>query len=284
MNPRLLKISSTVPIGLAQLKASCSNCGLRGLCLPIGLSADELERLDQLVYARRKVRRGEDLYRVGDSFSAIYAIRSGFFKNELVLEDGREQVMGFHMPGDILGIDGIGGDRYACNAVALEDSEVCVIPFIRLEEISREVRGLQHQFHQFMSREMVRDQGVMLLLGGMRAEARLAAFLLNLSRRFEARGYSASEFNLRMTREEIGSFLGLKLETVSRLFSQFQRGNLVAVLQKHIRILDAAGLRKIVGPTDGAGRSASGTGLSRPQLSMSGRPKPAALSVSAPCA
>ena len=250
MKPQLLNGSSTTPTAFAQLKASCSNCGLRELCLPIGLSADEIERLDQLVYARRKVRRGEDLYRVGDAFSAIYAIRSGFFKNELVLEDGREQVMGFHMPGDILGIDGIGADRCACNAVALEDSEVCVIPFSRLEEISREVRGLQHQFHQFMSREMVRDQGVMLLLGSMRADARLAAFLLNLSRRLEARGYSASEFNLRMTREEIGSFLGLKLETVSRLFSKLQEANLVAVLQKHIRILDAGGLRRMVDPTD----------------------------------
>ncbi len=279
MKPQLLKVSSSIPLGLTQLKASCSNCGLCELCLPIGLSADEIERLDQLIYARRKVKCGEDLYRVGDSFSAIYAIRSGFFKNELVLEDGREQVMGFHMPGDILGIDGIGGDRYACNAVALEDSDVCVIPFSRLEEISREVRGLQHQFHQFMSREMVRDQGVMLLLGSMRAEARLAAFLLNLSRRFEARGYSASEFNLRMTREEIGSFLGLKLETVSRLFSKLQEENLVAVLQKHIRILDAAGLRKIVGPTDGAGRSAVGARLLTPRLPLNGRPELAVSSV-----
>jgi len=276
MKPQLPKFSSTIPMGPAQLKASCSNCGLRELCLPVGLSADEIERLDQLVYARRKVRRGEDLYRVGNSFSAIYAVRSGFFKNELVLEDGREQVMGFHMPGDILGIDGIGEDRYACNAVALEDSEVCVIPFLRLEEISRQVRCLQHQFNQFMGREMARDQGVMLLLGSMRAEARLAAFLLNLSRRFESRGYSASEFTLRMTREEIGSFLGLKLETVSRLFSKLQEGNLVAVLQKHIRILDAAALRKIADPTDGAGRSAHGTGPSKLQRPLDARPEMAA--------
>jgi len=237
------------PISLAQLQASCSNCELREFCLPIGLSADEFKRLDQLVFARRKVRHGEALYRTGDSFSAIYAIRSGFFKNDIVLEDGREQVMGFHMQGEILGIDGIGGDHYDCNAVALEDSDVCVIPYSRLEEISREVRGLQHQFHQLMGREMGRDQGVMLLLGSTRADARLAAFLLDLCRRFKARGYSASEFNLRMTREEIGSFLGLKIETVSRMFSKFREENLVAVLQRHISILDAAGLRKIVGTT-----------------------------------
>jgi CRP/FNR family transcriptional regulator, anaerobic regulatory protein len=238
------------PISLAQLKASCPNCGLRELCQPIGLSADEFKRLDQLIYARRKVRRGEDLYRAEGPFGAIYGICSGFFKNDLVLEDGREQVMGFYMPGDFLGIDGIGGAHYTCNAVALEDSEVCVIPFSRVEEISHEVRGLQHQFHQLMGREMTRDQGVMFLLGSARAEVRLAAFLLNLSQRFEARGYSASEFNLPMTREDIGSFLGLKLETVSRLFSKFDKRKLVAVLQKHIRILDAAGLRAIAGPTD----------------------------------
>lgn len=273
-----------MPMDLTQLKALCSNCGLREWCLPIGLSADELKRLDQLVYARRKVRRGEDLYRTGNEFSAIYAIQSGFFKNDLVSADGREQVIGFHMPGEILGIDGIGGGRYTCNAVALEDGDVCVIPFCQLEEISREVPGLQHQFHQLMGREMVRHQGFMLLLGSARAEVRLAAFLIDLCRRFEARSLSTSEFILRMTREEIGSFLGLRLETVSRLFSQFQRRNLVAVLQKHIRILDAAGLRRIVGPADGAGRSAAGTGLSRPQMSISGRPKLAALSGSAPCA
>lgn len=271
-----------MPTDFTELVASCSNCGLREMCLPIGLSADEFKHLDQLVYARRKVRRGEDLYRVGDSFSAIYAIRSGFFKNELVLEDGREQVMGFHMPGEILGIDGVGDDCYACNAVALEDSEVCVIPFVRLVEISHAVRGLQHQFHQVMGREMARHQGVKMLLGSARAEVRVAAFLLNLSQRFEARGYSASEFNLRMTREDIGSFLGLKLETVSRLFSQFQRANLVVVLQKFIRILDAAGLRKIVVPMDGVGRTTACTRLSRPQWPINGRPKVAALSVSVP--
>ena len=149
-------------------------------------------------------------------------MRSGFFKTTLVMEDGRDQVTGFHMAGDMLGMDGIGPDQHSCNAVALEDSEVCVIPFGRLEELSREIDVLQQHFHKVMSREIVREHGVMLLLGSMRAEERLAAFLLNLSQRFTSRGYSPSEFNLRMTREEIGSYLGLKLETVSRVFSKFQ--------------------------------------------------------------
>jgi CRP/FNR family transcriptional regulator len=233
-------------INIHQLKTVCSSCSLRELCLPMGLSREEIEHLDQLVYTRRRVKRGENLYRAGDGFNSLYAVRSGFFKSNVILEDGRDQVTGFHMPGEILGLDGIGTERHTCNALALEDGEVCVIPFSRLEEVSREVRNLQHQFHKVMSREIVRDQGVMMLLGTMRAEERLAAFLLNLSQRFVARGYSPSEFHLRMTREEIGSYLGLKLETVSRIFSKFQEQGLIAVQQKHIRILNTDGLKELL--------------------------------------
>jgi CRP/FNR family transcriptional regulator len=233
-------------INIHQLKTVCSSCSLRELCLPMGLSREEIEHLDQLVYTRRRVKRGETLYRAGDAFNSLYAVRTGFFKSNVILEDGRDQVTGFHMPGEILGMDGIGTEAHTCNAHALEDGEVCVIPFARLEEVSREVRNLQHQFHKVMSREIVRDQGVMMLLGTMRAEERLAAFLINLSQRFVARGYSPSEFHLRMTREEIGSYLGLKLETVSRIFSKFQDQGLIAVQQKHIRILNTEGLQDLL--------------------------------------
>ena len=233
-------------INIHQLKTVCSSCSLRELCLPMGLSHEEIEHLDSLVYTRKRVKRGENLYGAGDGFNSLYAVRSGFFKTNVILEDGRDQVTGFHMPGEILGLDGIGTDRHTCNALALEDGEVCVIPFARLEELSREVRNLQHQFHKVMSREIVRDQGIMMLLGTMRAEERLAAFLINLSQRFVARGYSPSEFHLRMTREEIGSYLGLKLETVSRIFSRFQEQGLVSVQQKHIRILDTEGLKRML--------------------------------------
>jgi CRP/FNR family transcriptional regulator len=203
--------------------------------------------VDELVYTRRRIARGESLYRAGDAFASLYAVRSGFFKTTQTLEDGREQVTGFHMAGEIMGMDGIGPDKHPCNAVALEDSEACVIPYSRLESLGREILGLQHQFHKVMSREIVREHGVMLLLGTMRAEERLAAFLLNLSQRFIARGFSQSEFHLRMTREEIGSYLGLKLETVSRAFSRFQEEKLVSVQQKFIRILDLAGLKRAMG-------------------------------------
>lgn len=240
---------TVIPISLTSLRAACSQCNLRELCLPYGLSEQEIRKLDSMVAARRKLRRGQHMYRAGDPFEAIYAIKTGFFKTDVLLEDGRDQVTGFQMAGEILGMDGIGTESHTCNAVALEDSEVCVIPFGQLELLSSEIRALQHHFHKVMSREIVRDHGVMMLLGTMRAEERLAAFLLNLSQRFTARGYSPQEFHLRMTREEIGSYLGLKLETVSRAFSRFQEDGLIAVQQKHIRILNAAGLKTLLNHT-----------------------------------
>jgi len=239
--------ATVIPLTAANLAAACAQCNLKELCLPVGLDVDELERMDGLITARKKIKRSQHLYRAGEPFDAIYAIRIGFFKTDILTEDGRDQVTGFQMAGEIIGLDGISTDRHVCNAVALEDSEVCMIPFDRLEELSRKVEPLQRQFHKFMSREIVREQGIMMLLGSMRAEERLAAFLLNLSQRMRARGYSASEFNLRMTREEIGSYLGLKLETVSRAFSRFQDEGFILVHQKHIRIIDADGLRRLIG-------------------------------------
>lgn len=237
---------ATVPITVADIKSACSQCNLLELCLPFGMSETEINRLDELVGARRKVKRNQHLYRSGEDFEAIYAIRTGSFKTDVLLEDGREQVTGFQMTGEILGLDGISTELHSCNSVALEDSEVCVIAYDKLEELSRQIEGLQHQFHKVMSKEIVRDHGVMMLLGSMRAEERLAAFLLNLSQRFTARGFSPAEFHLRMTRDEIGSYLGLKLETVSRAFSKFQESGLIAVQQKHIRIADLDGLRRLV--------------------------------------
>jgi CRP/FNR family transcriptional regulator len=234
------------PISLSVVKTACSNCNLHELCLPLGLSQSEIEKLDEVVSTRRRLKRGEALYRAGENFDAIYAIRSGFFKTDVLLEDGREQVTGFQMTGELLGLDGISTEIHSCNAIALEDSEVCTIPFSHLEGLSREIQTLQHHFHKVMSREIVRDHGVMMLLGMMRAEERLATFLLNLSQRFTARGYSPAEFYLRMTREEIGSYLGLKLETVSRAFSRFQEEGFIAVQQKHIRILDIAKLKTLM--------------------------------------
>jgi CRP/FNR family transcriptional regulator len=233
-------------IRIESFKLACSSCNLRELCLPVGISNEQLGQLDSMVATRRTVSRGDTLFRAGDEFQSLYAVRTGFFKTCASSEDGRDQVTGFQMAGELLGLDGIGTDKHTCDAVALEDSQVCVIPFHQLEELSRELSDLQRQFHKIMSREIVRDHGVMLLLGSMRAEERLAAFLLNLTQRLRTRGFSASSLVLRMTREEIGSYLGLKLETVSRTFSKLQDERVLEVKQRQVRVLDPETLHALV--------------------------------------
>lgn len=214
--------------------------------MPLGLNEQQLQRIDEIIAVRRKIKRGSTLFRNGEAFNSLFAIRTGFFKTCIATEDGRDQVTGFQMAGEIIGLDGIVNDKHTCDAVALEDAEVCVMPFDRIEELSREVSALQTHVHKIMSREIVREHGVMLLLGSMRAEERLAAFLLNLVQRLHTRGFSQSELILRMTREEIGSYLGLKLETVSRTFSKFMEDGLLEVKQRHVRILDPEGLKQLV--------------------------------------
>ena len=216
--------------------------------MPVGLNHQELFRIDELVATRKSIKRGTSLFNTGETFTSLYAIRTGFFKTSVTTEDGRDQVTGFQMAGEIVGLDGIVNDQHTCDAIALEDAEVCVMPFDRIEELSREVNALQHHVHKIMSREIVREHGVMFLLGSMRAEERLAAFLLNLVQRLQARGFSKSELVLRMTREEIGSYLGMKLETVSRTFSKFAEDKFIEVKQRNIHILDAEALRRIVNP------------------------------------
>ncbi len=232
---------------LSQIRTACSTCSLQELCLPAGLDPAEMEQVDQVVKQRRRIKRGEYLYRSGAPLESLFAVRSGFLKSCVVYEDGREQVTGFHMMGEVVGLDAISQEKHTCDTIALEDTELCEIPFSRLEELTRDIPPLQRHFHRIMSREIVRDHGVMLLLGSMRAEERLATFLINLSQRFATRGYSAQEFHLRMTREEIGSYLGLTLETISRIFSRFQDEGLIEVNNRHIRMRDVERLCGLVG-------------------------------------
>lgn len=229
-----------------QLKALCSTCSLKELCLPVGLRPMEFEQLDAVIRQSRRLKKGEYLFRAGEVFTSLFAIRTGFFKTTVASQDGRDQVTGFFMSGELVGMDGICSHVHSCDAVALEDSEVCELPFAHMEELGRQIPSLQTHFFRLMSREIVRDQGVMLLLGNMRAEERLAAFLLNLSNRLYSRGFAANDFILRMSREEIGSYLGLKLETVSRTLSKFHQEGWISVEHKHIRILDTQVLKKMV--------------------------------------
>ncbi|WP_323122321.1 fumarate/nitrate reduction transcriptional regulator Fnr [Burkholderia alba] len=225
--------------------ARCSTCAMRSVCLPADLTPHEIARLDAMIGTTRHVKRGEALFRNGDTFQSIYAVRTGSFKTIVMHRDGREHVTGFQIAGETLGLDGVCSGRHNSDAIALEDSTVCIIPFSQLEALCREVRPMQHHLHQMMSGEIVRESSLMMLLGTMSAEQRVAAFLLNLSARFKARGYSAAEFNLRMTRAEIGCYLGMKLETVSRMLSKFQREKLIDPRGKQIRIVDPQGLARV---------------------------------------
>jgi CRP/FNR family transcriptional regulator len=256
-----IALNQPIPIGRAPVRANafprlvpdsratvaCISCCLRGVCLPGGLSSKELARFDQLAMQKRKVSRGAALYRNGDAFETLYAVRSGAFKSVGISRQGDEKITGFYLPGEILGLDAISPGRHGYDAVALEDSEVCTIPYAELEELASSAPGLQRQLFRALSSDISRDQGLMLLLGSMSAEQRLAAFLLSLSRRYERLGFAANRFVLRMTRDELGNYLGMTLETVSRLMSRFQRAGLISVRQREIELHDSDGLRELVG-------------------------------------
>jgi CRP/FNR family transcriptional regulator, anaerobic regulatory protein len=228
----------------ATVTTSCSACHLKDICLPFGLTDSDVQRLDSLKFARRRVKEGEELYHEGDRFQFIYAVRSGTFKSVLNLKDGREQVTGFQMAGELMGLDGLASGKHASSAVALEDTEICAIPYAHLSELTHISPDLHLAVSRLMSREIVREHSLMMLLGSMNAEQRLAAFLINISQRMKVRGYSPYEFHLRMMRVDIGSYLGMKLETVSRTFTSFQKQGLIEVDKKHVRIVDMDAMQR----------------------------------------
>lgn len=237
------------PLHTVACKARCSSCNLREICLPVGLTREEMAHVDSImVVGQRKVVRGEALVHSGDRFDAIFAVRTGFFKSVITSSQGREQITGFQTSGELIGLGGIDTGRYEVDVVALEDSQVCVIPYSELEALGRTVPSLQRQFHRHLSREIAADHEAMLQLGSMHAEERVAAFLLNLVHRLETRGFSSTSVLLRMSRDEIGSFLGLKLETVSRTLSKFQTDGLLFVRQRQIQITDPVGLKQVLEP------------------------------------
>lgn len=209
------------------------------------MTDEELSDIGELVDKRVRIKRGEKVFNRGDTFDALYAVRSGFFKTSMSTTGGREQVTGFQMAGELLGMDGVANDEHQVDAVALEDSEVCVLPYHELENMSRQSSPLQRQLHRVMSREIVHDHSIMMVLGGMKADARVAAFLLNLSKRFESRGYDPNRFQVRATREEIGSYLGLTLETVSRAFKRLQSQGHITVAGKEMEIKNADALHEL---------------------------------------
>jgi CRP/FNR family transcriptional regulator len=234
-------------INLRGLKQACSHCSLQDLCLPFGITNDDLEQLEEIIRQRRPIQRNDHLYRPGDRLANIYAVRSGSIKTYTLTNDGQEQITGFHLPGELLGLDAIGDGAHPCAAKALETTSVCEMPFDQLEELAGRIPGLQHQLFRLMSKELQADEQFMMLLGKKSSEERLAAFLLSLSQRFHQRGYSSTEFNLSMSRNDIANYLGLAVETVSRLFSRFQASGIIEVQRKLIAIVDLPGLQTVAG-------------------------------------
>ncbi|MFQ5659646.1 MAG: fumarate/nitrate reduction transcriptional regulator Fnr [Gammaproteobacteria bacterium] len=223
---------------ISKFKVSCGDCSLAELCLPWGLGMDDLDQLEKIVKSTKPLQRGDYLYRSGDRFQHIYAVRSGAIKSYRATEDGNEQILGFYLPGELLGLDAVEQKKHKCTTVALETSSCCAIPFARLEELSQQLPGLQHQMYRLMSRELSTENESLLLLGKKGAEEKIATFLLNLSARLHLLGYSATEFRLPMSRQEIGNYLGLTVETVSRTFSRLQRDKLIAIERKLITIAE----------------------------------------------
>ncbi|MFT0850955.1 fumarate/nitrate reduction transcriptional regulator Fnr [Achromobacter sp. F4_2707] len=225
----------------------CSTCMLSELCFPLGMARNDVARLDELIRERIRVPKGSALFHLGDKTEAVYGIRSGTLKTQLEDAAGQVQITGFLLPGEILGMDGLVNNTHVSHAIALEDSEVCVIRIDDMDQLSLHFPALQQQFRRLMSKEINRSHQLVMSLGSLRSEQRLAAFLLNLSHRLSALGYSPYEFVLRMSREEIGNYLGLTLETVSRLFSRFAREGLLQIRQREVHILDIQALRSLSG-------------------------------------
>ncbi len=233
-----------------QARAGCPRCPLLTWCQPAGLDLAQIERLGDSTLHRRPVKRGDFLHRAGSALHSLYMIRTGSVKSRVAQTDGREQISEFSFPGDLIGAEAIDGGTHLCDVIALEDTTVCGIHCDDLECLSCGIPALQHHFHSVMGREITRRDAHLLLLGSMYAEERVALFLLHLSRRYAARGYSLTQFVLPMTRAEIGSYLGLELETVSRALSSFRKSDLVGTRGKTVEIMDFNGLRDVVGKRD----------------------------------
>lgn len=230
------------PLNLYQLRRSCSTCSLSELCLPMGLAPGDIHRLEELVAPRGPVNEGEHLFRIGDPLRVLYAVRGGFFKSYMVEANGREQVLGFHLPGELIGLDAIWPEKHQCNAVALNTASVCELPYDQITDLGRQVPGLQHSMLRLLSKELAVSHA---LAGDFSAEERIAGFLLSLSSRMKARGHSETQLTLAMSRRDIANYLRLATETVSRVFSRFEEDGLVSVDRREVMLRDVDRLKKL---------------------------------------
>ncbi|WP_207063918.1 fumarate/nitrate reduction transcriptional regulator Fnr [Motiliproteus sp. SC1-56] len=225
----------------------CNNCGLAALCLPLSLNASDMERLDGIIEKSPPLKKGSHLFHQGDPFVSIYAVRAGTIKTYTVTNQGEEQITGFYFPGELVALSAIATESYPVSAKILETTTVCEIPYERLDELSGQMPELRRQLIGTMGKEIREEQQMMLLLSKKTAEERVATFLIKLSNRFRKRGYSASIFRLSMSRNEIGNYLGLAVETVSRIFTRFQKQHLIRVEGKEIEVLNLDDLYQVSG-------------------------------------
>ena len=238
---------TTTPIKLSALKTACQSCNLHDLCLPLGLDMGDIEKLDKIIKRSRPLQKGEYLFNSGDNFTSIYAVRSGSIKTFSESEQGDEQITGLYLPGELLGLDAINDNKHPCSAIALETTSLCEIPFDTLESLSSDIPELHHQLFRIMSKEIASDQSLLMLMAQKSAEERLAAFLVNLSSRLKVRNFSEVEFNLSMSRKDIGNYLGLTIETISRTFSRFQSEGILSTQRKYVNIHKLDVLKEMAG-------------------------------------
>ncbi len=240
-----IQSSNEMPRCHQNTHVSCGDCRLNSICLPISMHIEDIDRVNEIIQRGRPLQKGDYLYRSGDPFQSVFAVRSGTIKAINITNDGQEQVTGFYLPGEIVGLDGLAEDNHTNSAIALETAAVCEIPFSNLEELSLKIPTLQRHFFQLMSREITSDQKLITMLSKNSADERVAALLLSISTRNHRRHLSATDFRLPMSRSDIGNYLGLTIETVSRVLSRFQKNDLLSVDKKDITILDMDGLRAI---------------------------------------
>ena len=233
-----------------RLKVSCGQCNLNELCFPHGMNSEDMCKLDSLVEQRKPMQKNDHLYRESDSAHAIYAVRSGSVKTLVESPNGDEQIVGFHLPGELLGLDGFMDGSHTCTAISLETTSVCAIPMAKLESLCGTIPGLQHQMWRIMGKEVTEEHKMLLMLGKMSAEEKIATFLLSISRRMGERHWKTTEFVLSMPRQDIANYLGLAVETVSRLFAQYQEAGIIKVDRRRISILLLQRLKEIVGETE----------------------------------
>lgn len=225
----------------------CQTCALNSLCLPLSLNDQDMDKLDDIIRRGRPIQKGDILFQQGESFQSVYAVRTGALKTYTLAHGGEEQITGFHLASELIGLSGYDRGTYPLTAKALETTTVCEIPMSQLDILANDMPELRRQLMRNMSGEIRHDQSMMMLLSKKNSEERIASFLIDISERYARRGFSHTHFRLSMSRVDVSNYLGLAVETVSRVFTRFQKNQLIETQGKEITLLDAKTLYQLAG-------------------------------------